>query len=317
MSAAPRIWRAGPHAFAWGEGVAPLLMAIVNTTPDSFSDGGQFLDPAAAAAHALACVREGAAIVDVGGESTRPGAARVDAAAQIERTAACIARIAHGGHADGAQANGASERAARLAISIDTTLAPVAQAALDAGACIVNDQSAGTEDPRMLELCAQRGAGLVLMHRHAPPPLDRYSDRYERPPERGDIVPIVRDWLAARIEAALRAGVARDRIAVDPGLGFGKSVEQNFELIERLPELAPLDCPVLVGASRKSFIAAAMAVAGAASATIPPAQRDPGSIAAALRAAHRGAAILRVHAVAAHAQALAADAAIGARRAAR
>jgi dihydropteroate synthase len=297
---APRIWRAGPHAFAWGEGVAPLLMAIVNTTPDSFSDGGRFVDPGVAAAHAVGCVHAGAAIVDIGGESTRPGAARVDAATQIERTAACIARIA-------------LERGARTPVSIDTTLASVAQAALDAGACIVNDQSAGTEDPRLLELCAQRGAGLVLMHRHAPPPMDRYSDQYERAPEHGDIVAVVRDWLAARIEAAVRAGVARDRIAVDPGLGFGKSVAQNFELIERLRELAPLGCPVLVGASRKSFIAAATVGASGAAAAIPPAERDPGSIAAALRAAREGAAILRVHAVAAHAQALAVDAMFGAR----
>jgi dihydropteroate synthase len=275
-----RTWRCGPHAIPWGPGVAPALMAVVNTTPDSFSDGGLHLDPAAAAAHAARCIAEGAAIVDIGGESTRPGAVRIPADAQLARTLPVLQALP------------------RHAIaSIDTTLAPVATAALAAGAAIVNDVSACTEDPSMLATVAAAGAGLVLMHRLAPPPQDRWSDEHPAPPAYADVVHDVRDFLAARIDAAVRAGVRRECIAVDPGLGFGKDVAQNLELVARLDEFAVLGCPVLVGASRKRFV-------GAVTGESDPARRDAGSVGVALAAVAGGAAVLRVHDVALHLHAL-------------
>lgn len=306
-------WQTGSHAFAWGPGLLPHLMAIVNLTPDSFSDGGRLADAGAAVEFARAAFADGASIVDIGGESTRPGAMRIDAAEQIRRTHQCIVQLAargresrdgaaHGGCPDDACAADAERRADSvppLAISIDTTLAAVAEAALDAGACIVNDVSAGTEDPRLLEVVAARGAGLVLMHRRAAPPDDRYSDRYETPPAYDDVAREVHGWLAERVDAAVRAGVARACIAVDPGLGFGKSVAQNFELVARLQELAALGLPIMVGASRKSFV-------GAAAQRASPADRLAGSLGVALAAAANGAAVLRVHDVRAHADALAA-----------
>jgi dihydropteroate synthase len=279
---------AGRHAFAWGPGAAPVLMAVVNATPDSFSDGGLHLDPAAAAAHAARCVHDGAGILDVGGESTRPGAARVPATEQLARTLPVLRALPDG-----------------VAASIDTTSAEVAAAAIAAGASIVNDVSACTEDPRMLDVVAASGAGLVLMHRLAVPPQDRWSDEHPVPPAYGDVVAEVRDFLLARVDAAVRAGVARERIAIDPGLGFGKDVPQNLALVARLAELGAIGCPVLVGASRKRFV-------GAITGRDDPRDRAAGSVGVALAAVARGAAILRVHDVAAHRDALAAWAAVGA-----
>ena len=278
----PRTWHAGRHAIGWGPGTAPALMAVLNATPDSFSDGGLHLDPAAAAAHAARCIAEGASILDIGGESTRPGAVRVPAAEQLVRTLPVLRALPGGAVA-----------------SIDTTRAEVAAAALAAGASIVNDVSACTEDPRMLETVAAAGAGLVLMHRLAPPPQDRWSDEHPAPPAYRDVVLDVRDFLAARVEAAVRAGVRRECIAVDPGLGFGKDVGQNLELVARLAEFGVLGCPVLVGASRKRFV-------GAVTGQSDPARRDAGSAGVAIAAASAGAAVIRVHAVELHAQALAA-----------
>ena len=270
------------HRFAWGSETAPVLMAVLNTTPDSFSDGGVHSSFDAALAHGQRCIHDGAGILDVGGESTRPGAARVDIAEQIARTQPVIAALATLGP-----------------VSIDTTRAEVARAALAAGACIVNDVSAALDDPEIVDVACAAGAAIILMHRLASPDSDRWSTEYDARRTYTDVVHDVRDWLGARVAAVLKAGMPRDRIAVDPGLGFGKDVQQNLALIARLQEFAELGVPVLVGASRKSFL-------GAITAEPDPAQRDAASVGAALVAASNGAAILRVHAVRDHAHALAA-----------
>ena len=282
MSAAGGVLVARSHRFAWGSGTAPVLMAVLNTTPDSFSDGGVHSSFDAALAHGQRCIHDGAGILDVGGESTRPGAARVDIAEQIARTQPVIAALAALGP-----------------VSIDTTRAEVARAALAAGACIVNDVSAALDDPEIVDVACAAGAAIILMHRLTSPDSDRWSTEHDARRTYGDVVHDVRDWLGARVAAVLKAGMPQDRIAIDPGIGFGKDVQQNLALIARLPEFAELGVPVLVGASRKSFL-------GAITAEPDPAQRDAASVGAALVAASNGAAILRVHAVRDHAHALAA-----------
>ena len=258
------------------------LMGVVNVTPDSFSDGGQFTSAEEVAQFALALIDQGATVIDVGGESTRPGAARVSVDEQIRRVVPAITRIR-------ARSN--------VAISIDTTHAAVAEAALDAGADFVNDVSAGTEDPAMFRMIAKRGAGVVLMHRLAPPDQDSYSDRYTNEPMYSDVVRDVAAFLLARAEMAMAAGIPREQIALDPGLGFGKSVSQNYELLARTSELVALGFPVLVGASRKSFL-------GAVTGREDPEQRIIGSIVAAVAAYGGGARIVRAHDVGAHREAL-------------
>ncbi len=292
MSAAARpqaggVLRARGREFAWGPALAPHLMAIVNVTPDSFSDGGAHGDAASAARFAEGCAADGASLLDVGGESTRPGSHRVPAAEQVARTEPVVRALA-----------------ARHAVSIDTTRAEVAAAALGAGACMVNDVSGATEDPAIVDAVAAAGAAIVLMHRRFAPDQDRWStERDERRPA-GDVVREVRDWLAGRVDAVARAGVARDSIAVDPGFGFGKDVAQNLAMLASLREFASLGVPVLAGLSRKSFL-------GAIASQPDPAARDPASVGAAIAAASRGAAIIRVHSVRAHADALAAWRAAG------
>ncbi len=261
----------------------PVVMGILNATPDSFSDGGRHLDPDAAVDAGVRMVGAGAVILDVGGESTRPGATRVPAEEQVARTADLVARLA---------------AATDAAISIDTTLGSVARAALERGAAIVNDVAAGTEDPDLLAAVAEHGAGLVLMHRLQPPDEDAYSDRYAAPPVYDDPLKTVCAFLERRIEAAVRAGVPVERIAIDPGLGFGKSVEDNFALVARGAELLALGRPILTGSSRKSFI-------GRASGVAAPEDRLAGSLAAAVLHAAAGARIVRVHDVAPHVEALA------------
>lgn len=275
-----RFWNAGSDRVVSLDPFA--IMGVVNATPDSFSDGGQFANPEEAAQYALQLVDEGAAIIDIGGESTRPGAARVDAEEQVRRVVPVIARV---------------RSRSGVAISVDTTLAPVAEAALEAGADAVNDVSAGCEDPAMLPLVARKGAGLILMHRIAPPGEDSYSDRYAEPPIYDDVVREVASFLLMRAELAMAAGISRDAIALDPGLGFGKSVAQNYELLARTSELAALGHPVLVGASRKSFL-------GAVTGRADPEQRIIGSVVAAVAAYGGGARIIRAHDVGAHREAL-------------
>jgi dihydropteroate synthase len=277
---APRFWTVGPDRVVSLEPF--VLMGVVNMTPDSFSDGGRFASVDEALAHALQLVDEGAGILDVGGESTRPGAAPVAADEQIRRVVPLIARI---------------RSRSNVAISVDTTNAAVAHAALEAGADIVNDVSAGADDSGMFPLVARRGVGVILMHRLAAPSEDSYSDRYSKEPAYGDVVRDVCDFLVDRVDIAMQAGIARDAIAVDPGLGFGKSVSQNYELLARTSEIAALGFPVLVGASRKSFL-------GAVSGRSDPEQRIIGSVVAAVAAFGGGARIVRAHDVGAHREAL-------------
>ena len=255
-------------------------MGVINVTPDSFSDGGLYLDAERAVAHGLELVAEGAEILDVGGESTRPGAEAVGTEEEKRRTEPVVRGLAEALAADG--------RAAE--ISIDTSKLAVAEAALDAGATIVNDVTALRGDPEIASLCGDRDATLVLMHMLGTPRTMQQDPRYD------DVVEEVRVFLAERTEAAVEAGVAVDRIWLDPGIGFGKTLEHNIELLRRLREIADLGQPVVVGASRKSFIGK---IDGS-----EPNERLGGTIAASVLAAEHGAAILRVHDVAEMAQAL-------------
>jgi dihydropteroate synthase len=247
------------------------LMGIVNVTPDSFSDGGLFLDPERAIAHGLELAAAGADILDVGGESTRPGAAPVPAEEELRRVGPVLEALA-GGAASGA------------AVSIDTAKASVAAAALDAGAEIVNDVTALRSDPDLAVLCAERRPTVILMHMLGTPRTMQEDPRYD------DVVDDVRAFLAERIEAAVTTGITEERIWIDPGIGFGKTVAHNLELLRRLGELRDLGRPVVVGASRKSFIGR---LTGR-----EVTERVGGTIAANVLALAHGADVLRVHDVA-------------------
>jgi len=256
-------------------------MAIVNVTPDSFSDGGERLEAAQAIEDGLRFVSEGADIVDVGGESTRPGSQPTSVAEELQRVVPVIEGLARKG----------------VVVSVDTRRAEVARASFDAGAQIVNDVSALRDDPAMLPLIVRQRAPVVLMHRRGRP-----EEEYRGPAYR-DVVEDVRDFLLERAQAAEAAGVAHDGIALDPGIGFGKTVEENLALIAGAGRIAATRYPVLVGSSRKSFIGRLTGVA-------EPRLRDPASIWLAVEAARQGAAILRVHDVAGVRQALAVSAAM-------
>ncbi|SLN21927.1 dihydropteroate synthase [Pseudooctadecabacter jejudonensis] len=245
----------------------PRLMGILNVTPDSFSDGGLFNAPDAALAQARAMVAEGADILDIGGESTRPGAAFVDEADEIARTAPVIAAI---------------RAADTTPISIDTRKAPVAQAALTAGADVVNDVAAFTFDPAMAEVTAAAGAPCCLMHAQGDPATMQDDPTYE------DVVLDVYDFLEARVAVAEAAGIRRDQIIVDPGIGFGKTLDHNLVLLKNLSIFHSLGCAILLGASRKRFI-------GTLGAAPEARDRAPGSIAVALHGVRQGVQILRVH----------------------
>ena len=272
-------------------------MAILNATPDSFSDGGRHLDPERAAAAAARFVADGADMLDVGGESTRPGAARVDEAEQIRRVVGVIEAV----------------RAAGIAvpISVDTTRRAVAEAALDAGADAINDVSGGEEDAGsiggrsggMLALAAERGCGIVLMHRLAPPERDRFSDRYDAPPEYGDVVAEVAGYLAQRADAAVAVGCDRSAVVLDPGLGFGKTVEQNADLARGTARLCSLGCPILAAASRKSFVGR-LSMGPGDTEPAPPEGRLGGSVAFSIVQMLGGARLFRVHDVRQQAEAL-------------
>jgi dihydropteroate synthase len=282
-----QIWQVGPgRALQLDQ---PRLIGILNVTPDSFSDGGANATVTEAVDHGVSLLSQGACMIDVGGESTRPGAGRVEAAEQIDRTVPVIEAL---------------RRRSDTLISIDTTRAAVAEAALDAGADVINDVSAGTEDAGIFELASRRGCGLILMHRRVPPDQDLYSDRYLDPPEYDDVVVAVGDWLALRCRSAEDRGVDPASIVIDPGLGFGKSVEQNFELIRRTGEFVATGRPVLGAASRKSFI-------GAVSGVTEPGDRDVGSATGSVLQWLAGVRLFRVHDVAVHRQAIAVAAAAG------
>ena len=252
----------------------PLLMGIVNVTPDSFSDGGEFLDAGAAIAHGRRLLAEGAGILDIGGESTRPGAESVAVDEEVRRVAPVIGALA----GDGAK------------VSVDTSKAEVAEAAIEAGAAIVNDVTA-LADSRMGAVCAATGVGVILMHMLGTPRTMQDDPRYD------DVVADVGDFLEARIAAAEEAGIERGRIMVDPGIGFGKTLDHNLELIRGVGALRErLGCPIVLGASRKRFIGA---LTGR-----DVDERLGGTIATNVIGCLNGADVLRVHDVAATRDAL-------------
>jgi dihydropteroate synthase len=260
-------------------------MGVINVTPDSFSDGGDHLDPEAAVERGLELESQGADILDVGGESTRPGSEPVPEDVEMRRVLPVLEGLA---------------ARARAALSIDTTKSAVARAALDRGATIVNDVSAGRGDDRMLPLVAERGATCILMHMQGTPRTMQAHPVYD------NVVAEVRDFLRERAGHAVEAGVDRERIWIDPGIGFGKALAHNLELLARLGELLPLGFPICLGVSRKSFIAAVDREAGVEPAATAPeaaAGRIGGTAAAVALGVANGARILRVHDVAIMAQA--------------
>lgn len=255
-------------------------MGIVNVTPDSFSDGGDFLEPESAIAHGRELVAQGADRLDIGGESTRPGATAVSAEEELARVIPVIEGLA-----------------GVAPISIDTAKAEVAAAAIDAGAAMVNDVTALT-DPGMASLCAERGVEVVLMHMLGTPRTMQDDPRYD------DVVAEILEFLADRVARAEAAGIPRERIWIDPGIGFGKTVDHNLTLLAATDRFAATGLPVLVGPSRKAFI-------GRIDRGAPERERVGGTIAACLAALHGGAGMVRVHDVAPVAQAIKVARAIG------
>jgi dihydropteroate synthase len=249
------------------------LMGIVNVTPDSFSDGGSFLDTGAAIEHARSLVGDGAQIVDVGGESTRPGAEPVAAQEELRRVQPVVEGLA-----------ATDWGSARPQISIDTSKALVARAALAAGATVVNDVSALRADPQMASLVAESGADCCLVHMLGEPGTMHHGPHYE------DVVDEVKSFLAERLEFAVSRGIAERSVLLDPGIGFGKTAEHNLQLLRRLDELVALGRPVVVGTSRKSFL-------GRIGGDSEGARRLAGTIATNVLALERGASVFRVHEV--------------------
>ncbi len=268
--------------FTWSSVCAhrPAVMGVVNVTPDSFSDGGRYLGTGAAVAHGLELAAAGADVLDVGGESTRPGAASITADEELARVLPVVEALA---------------RDTGVPVSIDTSKAAVAAAALDAGAAIVNDVSAGLGDAAMLRSVADSGAGYVVMHMRGEPRTMQHDVHYD------DVVREVTDHLRDRRAAAIVAGVAPDAICVDPGIGFGKLAQHNLALLAHLGELVDaVDAPVLVGTSRKSFLGALLARArgdASSSDAVPPTERDDATLATVMWSIDRGASVVRVHEV--------------------
>lgn len=271
------VWRCGPTKFVLDR---PLVMGVLNVTPDSFSDGGDFLDPLAALVRGRRIVAEGGHIVDVGGESTRPGAARLDPAEELARIRPVVSALA----------------VEDVCVSVDTRNAEVAAACVEAGARVINDVS-GFREGAMVDLAASCDAGLVVMHMLGEPGTMQDSPVYD------DVVADVRAYLERQALRLRDAGVDPARIALDPGIGFGKTLEHNLALLANLGEIASLGYAVLVGASRKRFV-------GAVTGVSDPKRRVWGSVGAAVAAYDRGASVLRVHDVAETAQALAVASAI-------
>jgi dihydropteroate synthase len=263
-----RVWRCRDQTLTLGE--RTIVMGIVNVTPDSFTDGGMYLTTDDAVRHGARLVDEGADVLDIGGESTRPGAEAVDADEELRRVIPVI--------------EGLTEMQQTTPISIDTRKPEVARAALEAGARIVNDVTAG-RDGAMLETVADTDAGIVLMHMLGEPQTMQDDPRYE------DVVAEVHEFLRERIEAAVFAGISEERVCVDPGIGFGKNVEHNLALLRSVSALRLLGAAVMVGASRKRFI-------GVLTGAEDPTERLEGSLAAAVLAASLGADVVRVHDVA-------------------
>jgi dihydropteroate synthase len=263
-----RAWRCRDRTLTLGE--RTLVMGIVNVTPDSFSDGGMFLGTDDAVRHGARLVDEGADVLDVGGESTRPGADPVDLEEELRRVIPVI--------------EGLTKARPEVPVSVDTRKPEVARAALEAGARIVNDVTAG-RDGAMLEAVADTDAGIVLMHMLGEPQTMQDDPRYD------DVAAEVNEFLRERIEAAVFAGIAEERVCVDPGIGFGKNVEHNLALLRSVSALRLLGAAVMVGASRKRFI-------GVLTGADDPADRLEGSLAAAVLAASLGADVVRVHDVA-------------------
>ncbi len=248
----------------------PLLMGIVNVTPDSFSDGGRYHDREAAVAHAVRLAGEGADLLDIGAESTRPGAMPIDAAEELRRLIPVVTAVA---------------KAVSVPISVDTSKASVAKAAIEAGAVIVNDVTALRGDPAMVDVVAKSEAGVVLMHMQGTPQTMQQAPQYE------DVIEEIAAFLSERAEHAIHHGVMKNRIILDPGIGFGKVLVQNLDLLAQLPRFVQLDYPLLVGPSRKSFIGQLTGQ--------PVHAREWGTAAVVALAVEQGAAILRVHDVAA------------------
>ena len=279
-TASARVWRVLDRDIPIDR---PLIAGILNVTPDSFSDGGRFVRTGAAVARAWAIADEGAAILDIGAESTRPGADPVSADVEWERLEPVLAELGD----------------LPIPISVDTAKLAVAERALDAGAAAINDVTALRQDPGLAALAARSGAGLVLMHMRGTPRTMQRNTRY------GDVVAEVRAGLEAARGAALEAGCSPEQVALDPGLGFGKSVEGNLELLARLDEIASIGAPVWIGPSRKSFLGALLEAG--------PRDLVTASVAAGLIAAGRGADVLRVHDVRPTREALTVEASIKAR----
>jgi dihydropteroate synthase len=251
----------------------PLVMGVVNVTPDSFSDGGRFDTTEAAIAHGMLLHRQGADILDIGGESTRPGATRPLVAEELDRVVPVIQALAGDG----------------VAVSVDTMRHEVAQAALEAGAVLVNDVSGGLADPQVLHVVAEHGAAYVAMHWRA------HSEVMQQLASYDDVLVEVRDELAQRLDAATAAGVDPARVVIDPGLGFAKTAEHNWELLRRLPELEALGLPILVGSSRKSFLGSLLAAPDGT--PRPVLDREDANVALTTIAAIQGVWAVRVHEV--------------------
>src|SRR5438477_1796749 len=224
LAGSPRLWQVGSQILA--PGPTPWLMGIVNITPDSFSDGGSFMDPAVAVDRALRLVKDGAQVIDVGGESTRPGAVPVDADEELRRVVPVIEQLA---------------RQSKVLISVDTTKAAVARAALSSGAQIVNDVSGLTFDPQMPAVCAKGQAGVICMHMQGTPRTMQIDPRY------ANVVGEICRYLESRLVALEQQGISRERVAIDPGIGFGKSAAHNLEILRNIAALRGLGRPVCIG----------------------------------------------------------------------
>lgn len=259
------IWQCGKYKLDVSH--KPLVMGILNVTPDSFSDGGRFLDTKTAVEQGLRMAAEGADIIDIGGESTRPGAQKISLDEELQRVLPVIRELAS---------------KLKIPVSIDTYKSQVAKAALEAGASIVNDISGLNFDTEMARMVSAAKAGLVLMHIQGTPENMQADPRYD------DLLDEVGSYLKASIKTAAEAGIKHESIAIDPGIGFGKTLDHNLGLIKNLEYFKKFNCPLVVGVSRKSFI-------GKLNNGIPADQRLPGSLAAALLAAQNGASVIRCH----------------------